>query len=63
MSTKRVKAIDDYDDGGYDDEYDEGYEEEEGGGMHPLQTTYTITLANAYSGLSPEDEGPPQSTP
>jgi hypothetical protein len=30
MSTKRVKAIDDYDDDGYDDddEYDEGYEEE-----------------------------------
>lgn len=31
MSTKRVKAIDDYDDDGYDDEYDEGYEEEAAG--------------------------------
>jgi hypothetical protein len=31
MSTKRVKAIDDYDDDGYDDEYDEGYEEEPAG--------------------------------
>ena len=33
MSTKRVKAIDDYDDDGYDDDYDEeGYEEEGAGG-------------------------------
>lgn len=32
MSTKRVKAIDEYDDDGYDDEYDDGYGEEEGTG-------------------------------
>jgi hypothetical protein len=31
MSTKRVKAIDDYDDDGYDDDFDEGYEEEGAG--------------------------------
>jgi hypothetical protein len=31
MSTRRVKAIDDYDDDGYDDDFDEGYEEEGAG--------------------------------
>jgi hypothetical protein len=31
MSTKRVKAIDDYDDDGYDDDFDEGYEDEGAG--------------------------------
>ncbi|QDS72346.1 hypothetical protein FKW77_007992 [Venturia effusa] len=41
MSTKRVKAIDDYDDDGYDDDYDEGYGEDE---------------EVAEEGLSAEDE-------
>jgi hypothetical protein len=36
MSTRRVKAIDDYDDDDYDDEYDDEYEEEGGTGMRML---------------------------